>query len=230
MHRPPQHRLLAVEEVVRLSQPPPSDPLMLELTKLLSSQTPVSPDVVSAYELFCTPLHRTVMDAFFLSKAPVDLISKVLEMGPAVASTYAHLFMDTSVFENRLQLISYALNYDADEYGKELMRAAVTAGPEYLMWSYGGGIGHIDSHFIVRKTMVDSFFRSLAHKGNSLTSGVAKEAQKWMQTAIRNAEILEKLEPRTTQSAFDELRIALDSRDETTHVDKPPVPLSEILH
>jgi hypothetical protein len=231
MHRPPQHRLLAVQDAVTNSiLPPPSDLLMQGLYKLLLGKASVSPESEGAYELFLTPRHRTAMDAFFLAKAPIDLIAKVLEMQPSVAAAYGYLFMDTSVFQNRLELISYAMNYDSDEYGKELVRAAVTAGPEYLMWSYGGSVGEVDSHFIVRKTMVDSFFRSMAHKGNALTSGVAKEAQKWMQTAIRNAEILEKLEPRTTQSAFDELRIALDSRDETVHVDKPPVPLSEILH
>jgi hypothetical protein len=230
MHRPPQHRLLAVQEAVVAKQPPPPDPHMHGLYQLLLGQSPVPPGVQGAHDLFRVPLHRTAMDAFFLARASIDLISKVLEMSPDVVIAYGHLFMDTQVFNNRLELISYAANYDSDEYGKELVRAAVSAGPEYLMWSYGGGIGDVDSHFIVRKTMVDSFFRGLAHKGNSLASPIAKESQRWWQTAIRNTEILEKMEPRTAQSAFDELKIALDSRDETIHVDKPPVPLSEILH
>jgi hypothetical protein len=70
----------------------------------------------------------------------------------------------------------------------------------------------------------------MAHKGNALTSNMAKEAQKWWATAIRNAEILERIDPHTERAAAEELRIALEGRDETLKAEQSPVPVQNILH
>jgi hypothetical protein len=119
--------------------------------------------------------------------------------------------------------------YDGDPYAVELLKTGVMVGSDYLVWMYGGRDA-VDTRTIVRHTMIDSFYRGMSHKGNSLTSRVAKEAQKWWTTAIKNAEILEKMEPQEAKQAYEELRIALEGKDETIPVEKAPVPLDDILH
>jgi hypothetical protein len=48
--------------------------------------------------------------------------------------------------------------------------------------------------------------------------------------AIRNAELLEKIDPRATRAAYDELRIALEAKDDTLAPSAAPVPLDQVLH
>jgi hypothetical protein len=184
-----------------------------------------------AFDLYSNRDHRMVMDAFILAQTPNDLIVQTLRIPPEVIDVYCQLFMDISVFRNRLELISFAKDYPGTEYAKDLVRTAVTVGHEYLLWAYGhADTSKIDSRYIVRKTMVDAFFRGLAHKGNSLTSRIAKEAKGWLSMSISNAALIEKIDPRVTKEAVRELQIAIEAKDTTISSDKAPVPVEEILH
>jgi hypothetical protein len=186
--------------------------------------------VAYAADLYENADHRPVVDAFFLARTAMDEISRVLSIPPAVLEVYRYLFMDMSVFRNKLEVISYARDYEGSPYGKELVHTAVSVGPTYLRWAYGDGGGELDTRFVIRKTMIDAYFRGLAHKGNALSSNTAKEALKWWSTAIRNAESLEKIDPHTTKEAVDELRMALEAKDDTLKPEQAPVPISDILH
>lgn len=208
---------------------PPAGALESALYAVLTNGTPVEEKVKYAYELFLNEEHRAVLDAFLLSDAPHDVVSRVLSIPSDVLSAYSYLFFDSTMFRNRLEKISYASSYDGNAYAKELLRTGVMVGSDYLVWTYGGK-EEVDARRVVRHTMVDSFFRGMSHKGNSLTSNVTREAQKWWATAIKNAEILERIDPRATKQAYEELKIALEGVDETTSADKSPVPLEDILH
>jgi len=188
-----------------------------------------TPEVAYAWDLFSDDDHRAAMDAFLLGKAPADLISRILDIPVAVVSAYSYLFMDVAALRNRLELLSYAAAYDGPASAKDLIRATVTVGLEYLLWTHGVA-PDLDARTVVRRTMVDAFYRGMAHRGNSLSSNVAKEAHKWWSTAIRNAELLERLDPRATRAAYDELRIALEGHDETLPPDAAPVPVSDLMH
>lgn len=224
----PQHRYYAVKNASEGQEW--NDPLQAALAQLLTTGDCALSDVVYAYDLFLDETHRAVIDAFLLSKMELPQASRALEIPQSALEAYRHLFMDLNAFRNKLELISYSINYEGSDYGKDLVRAAVSIGPDYLLWSFGDKGTEIDTRYIVRRTMMDSFFRSMAHKGNSLTSGVAKESKGWMAAAVKNAELLEKLDPRTAKNAVDELRIALESRDDTVPAEQAPVPLNEILH
>lgn len=233
MIRPPDHRFRAVEAALASAAPPPEDLLMRGLLIALankSTATDLNPESY-AYELYSNLEHRMVLDAFLLSHCPLSLVAKTLTIGEDVLETYAHLFMDMSVFRNKLEVLTYAKDYPGGPYAKEMIRTAVTVGYEYLLWAYGNpDEDTVDSRFIVRKTMIDAFFRGQAHKGNSLTSAMAKEAKAWTQMAVSNAALIEKIDPRTTKAAVNELRIAIDGKDSTLPPDKAPVPVEEILH
>jgi hypothetical protein len=228
----PLHRYDTVRDLVDggLTAATLSDPLQSALFDLISGGATDEHNVAYAHDLFKVPNHRAALDAFLLADVPFDQIAVTLNIPISVIQTYRYLFMDTTVFRNRLELISYAQSYPGDTYAQELVRAAVTIGLEYLLWAFSKSSTEVDNRAVVRRTMIDSFFRGMAHKGNAITSATAKESQKWWATAIRNAQILEQIDPRTAKSAYDELRLALEQRDDTKTVEQAPVPVGDILH
>lgn len=231
MRTRPDHRYRTVLAAMNASQPVPSDPKSAALFALLTKAPgSVASDVVQAHDLHTEVEHRCVVDAFLLTRSPHHEIASVLEMDYSVVETYAHLYMDMSVFRNRLEVVSYAARYDGDAYGKELVRTAVSVGADYMHWAYGKPRDTFDPRRVIQHTMTDSFYRGMAHKGNALTTSVAKEAHKWWATAVKNAELSERLNPSTAKQAIEELRIALGKQDETHTPDAFDVPVTDILH
>lgn len=224
----PRHRYDAVVTAVK-ARTPPAGGRELALYQVITRQPSPDPVAAYAYDLFQDAQHRAILDAFILAEAGLGTTSRVLNIPSDVLEFYVDMFFDTSVFRNRLEKISYASNYEGDAWASELLRTGVMVGADYLVWTYGGQ-DKLDTRAVVRHTMIDAFFRGMSHKGNSLTSGVAKEAQKWWATAIKNAEILEKMDPQAAKQAYEELRIALQGTDTTIPAEKAPVPLDDILH
>lgn len=225
----PRHRFEAVLSLVKTSAPPPEGELEQALFSLIKGTGASTATVEYAYDLYLDIQHRPVLDAFVLADADRPIVSKVLNIPLSVLMAYEYLFFDLKAFRNRLEKISYASSYDGDAYAAELLKTGIMVGGDYLLWTYGGR-ENLNTRDVVRHTMIDAFFRGMSHKGNSLTSGVSKEAQKWWATAIKNAEILEKLDPQAAKQAYEELRIALEGVDETIPVEKAPVSLDDILH
>jgi hypothetical protein len=229
--RSPGHRYALVKEALAGTQPRPDDYRMRQLLEILEGSATETPTIRYAFDLFKDAEHRTVLDAFMLARCPTSLISTALEIPVEVIDAYAHLFMDMSVFRNKLEVLSYAKDYPGGPYAREMTRTAVTVGYEYLLWTYGNPTEDVvDSRYIVRKTMIDAFFRGQAHKGNALTSAMAKEAKAWTGMAVANAALIEKIDPRTAKAAVNELRIAIEGKDSTLTPDTAPVPVEDILH
>jgi hypothetical protein len=230
MPRPPYHRYEDVAKSLDVPGFVHADPAQQALRDVLLRVPNADAAVGYAYDIFRNPAHRAALDAFVLADATPETVQAVVGVAAEVVKKYAYLFMDLGVFRNRLEMLTWASEYDGDAYGKELCRAALTIGIDYLLWAFGKGDADLDARMVVRRTMVDSFYRGLAHRGNGLTAGVTKEAYKWWATAVRNAEILEKIDPRVSKHAAEELKIALESRDDTLKPEDSPVALHEILH
>lgn len=230
MSNSPNHRFLLAQEAFASKLNRPTDTRMLELLECLEG-TRSSGLVSYAYDLYSNLEHRVVLDAFLLSHCPQDMIQKTLNIPVDVIETYVYLFMDLDVFRNKLEILSFAKEYPGGPYAKEMMRTAVTVGYEYLLWAYGNPDEDVvDPRFIVRKTMIDAFFRGQAHKGNALTSAMTKEAKAWMNMSVSQAALLEKIDPRTAKAAVNELKIAIEGNDSTVSADNAPVPVEDILH
>lgn len=225
----PDHRYREVLVAVQ-SGSVPTEPRMAALYAIHDNAVCTSALVQYAFDLHEEEEHRAILDAFLLTRCPVSELKGLFDIEPDVLETYMFLFMDVSVFRNKLEIISYASRYESSAYGKELVKTAVQVGPDYLYWAYGKPRSNIDAREIINRTMIDSYMRGMAHKGNGLTTGVTKEAHKWWATAIKNAELTERMNPSTAKQAVEELRIALGQRDETVAPDNFDVPLSEILH
>lgn len=231
----PRHRYLEVRNAwrtkVSLSPLLQNDVYATEYLKLLTNDptAPASETVQHAADLFSDERHRGILDAFLLAGATLKEAASALDVPEAVVDVYQYLFFDTTVFRNKLERMSYSSSYEGDPWASEYVRSGVVVGVSYLMWSFGGG-NDVSTRDAVRNAMTDAFFKSRAHRGNTLTSGVSKEAHKWLSTATKNAELLEKLDPQTQQQAHEALRIALESKDETIPVEQSPVPTTDILH
>jgi len=229
MRRQPDHRYREVLAAVQTGNVP-AEYRMASLYAIYDNAVCPSDLVQYAFDLHEEEEHRAILDAFLLTRAPLSELKGLFDIEPAVIETYMFLYMDMAVFRNKLEIISFAAHYESSSYGKELVKTAVQVGPEYLYWAYGKPRDDIDPRTIIRRTMLDSYFRGMAHKGNGLTTGVTKEAHKWWATAIKNAELSERMNPSTAKQAVEELRIALGQRDETVASDDFEVPLSDILH
>lgn len=229
----PDHRFLEVEESVAKGLTRFDDPLCAELAEILRGNNAQS-DVVYAYELYVEETHRQAMDAFTLAQSPLDVFTAVFEIPIPIVQVYQHLFMDMSVFRDRLDRLAYAANYQklyaCEDHVAERMRSAVTAGPDYLRWQYASPNPQMDPRKIVRESMMDSFYRSMAHKGNALVSGVTKEAVKWMQNSVKYARALEELEPQTAKAGADQLKIALLAPDVSYSAPTQNINSADILH
>lgn len=207
----------------------PADPLARELFDLLTGGQ-VRDAVAEAYDLHQVEAHRSVLDAFLVASATPQLIETVLGVKAEVIGAYTYLFFDKSVFRNRLELLSYAASYPGESHAQELIRAAVNVGLEYLLWAYGRGDVQVDARTIIRHTMAEAYYRGMAHRGNALTSGITRESHKWWATAVKNAELLERIDPRAEKHAFEEIRIQLEKADTTYTTETAPVPVTDILH
>lgn len=227
--RQPNHRALEAEAIVVLTSPASSDAMITALTLLLSGAPCPVVHVEHARDLWVEEEHRAALDAFLLARVALPKIAEVLEIPIDTVAAYAHLYMDVSVFRNKLERRSYAMRYGTDKYATELVRTAVVAGPEYLLWTFDDKHEGLEPATVVRRAMVDGYFRGLAHRGNGLTTDVTKEAHRWMQFGVSNAQSLEKIDPRTARSAHEELSIAIKGRDLTISVGSGPVAPEDVL-
>ena len=224
---PPSARYEQVRRAVA-SQKPPSDPLEFALYEHLTAG--VQSDSSEAYDLFSDSDNRAVLEAFLLAGANAALVERVIGVKTGVTEAYRHLFFDESQFRNRLEVFRYVADFNGSPHAREVLRTAVNAGLDYLLWAYGKGEVQIDTRQVIRHTMAEAYYRGMAHRGNSVTSQIAKEAHKWWGSAVRNAELLEKIDPRAEKQAFEEIRIQLEKVDDTYKADSAPVDVTEILH
>lgn len=225
----PNHRFLSALAAVEAGETP-ADPRIAALVACMNGRPCADTAVAEAFDLFKRAEHREVLDAFCLARVSYEVICSSLEIPQSVVQAYEYLFMDCGVFRNKLERMTYAAEYEGSEYGKELVRTAVAVGSEYLLWAFGDRVSDVEPKAIIRRTMVDAYYRGLAHKGNSLTSAVAKEAQKWWSTAVKNAQLIENIDPQTSKTALEELRLAIEGKDTTLSPEEAPVSIDEILH
>lgn len=233
MPRLPDFRFTEVDAAVKGGTTTFDDVLCQALADCLQ-ELEADANVVYAFELYQEPRHRQALDAFSLALAPPAVIQEVTEIPVAVIKVYQYLFMDTGVFRNRLERFSFAADYatiyGCEEHVGERMRTAVTAGVDYLRWVYASPNPDANPKQIIRDSMLDSFYRSMVHKGNSLISGVSKEAVKWMQTSVKFARMLEDIDPQTAKAGAEQLVITLKAPDMKYSAPAEAVSPADILH
>ena len=218
--RDPRYRYVSIKEKTRI---PESDLerslfVLLHGPEALTTLTPqrpwdhttvIDPSVSYPYDVFKIDATRIVLEAFLLATSEDNEIGNALSMPSDEVSAYRYLFFDTTIFKTDLDIIVYLQSIPDDLPYKGLYKIAFHQGISALRWHFCRDKGHVEPGDVVRTLMTDTFFRSLEHRGQSITSKAAKEAAKMANTALLCAKTLLQ-EATTTESDIESLRMKFE--------------------
>jgi len=174
-----------------------------------NNNTIVDPSIKYPFDVFNIDATRTVIEAFLLATEEDHEVGTALTMPADEVSAYRHLFFDTSVFKTDLDIIVYLQSIPDDAPYKGLYKIAFHQGIGALRWHFCRDKGHVEPTDVVRTLMTDTFFRSLEHRGQSITSKAAKEAAKMANTALLCAKTLLQ-DASTSESDIESLRMKFE--------------------
>jgi hypothetical protein len=184
------------------------------------------------YGVFSTAEVRSVLEAFLIATDNNAQISNAIAMPAEEIDIYRTLFFDTTTFRTDLELIIFLQGIPDDESNKNikaLYKIAFHQGLGALRWHFCRDKGQVTPEVVIRSVMTDSYYRSLEHRGQQITSKVAKEASRQARTAMDCARVL--LTDQTGNADAEDLRIKFEqarkNRTIDQHLQDNP---SEILH
>jgi len=176
------------------------------------------PDLEYPLFIFKNIRLRALLEAFLLSTDKVFEISEALAMSPNEISAYKNLFFDTSVFRTELELIVFLQSFPVDSEEVKYYKVAYHQGFGALKWHFCRDKGVVTPENVVKTIMTDAFYRSLEHRGLSITSKTAKEAAKLAKVSLDCARTL-MAEATMMDSNPDSLRILFDEVKDNRKLD-----------
>jgi len=190
----------------------------------------VDPSVQYPYGIFCTPEIRSVLEAFLIASDDNAQICDALAMPAEEIDIYRTLFFDTSTFRTDLELIIFLQGISNEEDYKKLYKIAFHQGLGALRWHFCRNKGQVAPETVVRSIMTDSYYRSLEHRGQAVTSKVAKEASRLARTAMDCARVL--LTDNGGNTDAEDLRIRFEQarKNRTIEQHQHANPDEKILH
>jgi hypothetical protein len=195
-----------------------TDSLERDFFHLVKTGQAASEEVQLATELYSDNEYRHVLNALLLASANDEHVSASLALPEAVLGVYRHLFFDCKTFAHNLAKTRYVKELVCEEQLKFLYQLAIERGPSELLERYRiGPRSKTDPEFVLSESLSDMWGKFLTHRGYSITSDNAREALKWGEAAIRAAKIVMETnrEERRGANAVDDLRIALEIKNET---------------
>ena len=218
--RDPRHRYLSIRNRTRTPESDLERSLFVtfhgaeELNKLTphrvwDANTLVDPSLAYPLEMFRNESTRVILEAFLVATDEDSEAGTALAMPVDEVSAYRHLFFDTEIFRTDLDIIVYLQNIPDDAPYKGLYKIAFHQGIDALRWHFCRDKGHVEPASVIRTLMTDTFFRSLEHRGQSITSKAAKEAAKMASTALLCAKTLLQ-EWSTTENDIESLRMKFE--------------------
>jgi len=189
----------------------------------------IDPCVQYAYGIFCTPEIRAVLEAFLIASNNNAYVGDAITMPAEEVNVYRELFFDTATFRTDLELIVFLQGISEENPSKALYKIAFHQGLGALRWHFCRDKGQVSPEVVMRSVMTDSYYRSLEHRGQQVTSRVAKEASRLARTAMDCARVL--LTDQTGNTDAEDLRIKFEqARKNRTIEQLQQVNPSEILH
>lgn len=185
-----------------------------------------------AWNKYDEPIERTIIESFLLAEAPIENISKVTGVSPAVIKAYNEYIFDTLVFRDRLERISYVAKcrgyLPRDQFA--YLESALTRGWEYLAWLLSHTAAH-PPRKVLEVVMAEGLYMGLAHRGTQPETERAKQAKAWLQTGVAAATTLLRVDPNDDADALSELRLALVPEDTVSNAETTGAPAPEdIVH
>lgn len=221
--RNPWHRYRAVKDAPE----PPEHPSERALWELLHGQAGDN-YVARALEAYAGDTEREVMQAWLIAHATDAQVKQYLRVPEEVTRAYRHLFFDTGVFRDELDVLRWVREYKPSgtaAYDEGLLQNAMMFGVDYLVWIFFRGESSVDPETVKKQVMADAYFRGRMNRFHPLTSREAQLSHTFMATAFKAAQALSE----RGQPDINQLVIKLRYRDETVPVDEV-VKHEDILH
>lgn len=230
--RRPDWRWLAVQKAVETNMPP-EDAFLRDIYNVIMQD--LDHEIYKyVLELYGTPSYRDTMIAWFLSGATTDQIVQGSEVHPDALAVFEKLFIDASVFRNKLEWRAYADYYAANcchsDAGKKQIKIAILEGPIPLLayWKKGNEIIKVTDEEVLSSQLVLAHIKSLAARNASVTDPTAKEAFKWGQFAVNTAQRRNALDD-NSEIEVDAI-VAIQRRKATVEAQEIGLNLEEIQH
>lgn len=222
--RDPHFRAYMAIEVADKQRAPSDDPKVKDLVKVIKG-TSSNHHLCYAWDKFTDDLSRTILDSFLLANTTFDVIRRTVGTPLEVLQAYASHIFDLTIFRDLLERLSYVR--DCKEYmppeQQAFFEAAMNKGTEYIVWLINGTHDKVPRDAL-ENTMIESHFVGLAHRGVSITSEQARQARAWLETSMKAAANLQRLDPRDDQDALAELKLTLTHTDNVIspeHINAP---------
>jgi hypothetical protein len=105
-----------------------------------------------------------------------------------------------------------------DDPHKALYRVAFHQGLGALRWQFCRNKGEVPAEDVIRTIMTDAYFRSMEHRGQIITSKLAREAAKYAKISLECARaILQKSD--TADESTEDLRIKFEAARQNRTID-----------
>ena len=230
--RQPDWRWQRIQESVQAKKPP-TDAFELRIYNVLIGE--VNDETVQyVLDMHRVPYQRDTLMAFFLSNATLDQIQTGLGVDLSSAELFETLFIDRSVFRNKMEWRMFAKYYAAtfceDDATRKQLESGVAKGPHLLMsyWCHGNEQVDIPDQLIAHQLQMVAYEKALVAKGAAITSAEAREAKQWGAAAMRN--ILDRANMKTQNDLETDAIIAIQKRKATLTAAEANLDLGEILH
>jgi hypothetical protein len=170
----------------------PSDPFIKSVYNVMVGTT--QDDTIQyAIDKIEEQRDRDSIVAYILSGASHEVIAESLWINSVpVVDVFAKLYMDISVFRDKLEHLRYCEYYlenicpEDDERNQALIRQGISHGPKALeLWfKRSGDDVSIAKEDITNAVLQMAFTNAIAAKDVSVTHPIAKESHRWVKTAL----------------------------------------------
>ena len=150
----------------------------------------LDPTLSYPWMIFNTAEVRYVLEAFLLATDDDYQIHASLRIPIEELGAYRALFFDTTVFRTDLELIVFLKTLSDTEDAKKLYRIAFHQGIGALRWHLCRDKGEVEAEDVLKSVMTDAYYRSMEHRGVSITHKLVKEASNYARLSLECARTL----------------------------------------
>ena len=208
------------------------EPLDRELFHFVKRGSAASAEIQQACDLYRDPEFSHILNALFLSGGQIEAIAAGLGMSEVTLGAYRRLFFDPDVLPHNLAKTRYVKRLDCPDEFRSLYELAIERGPNELIERFRiGARPRLEPENLIYDAMADMWSKFLSHRGFVVTSDTSKEALRWGEAALRTAKMVleNSREERKNAGTVDDLRIALEIRNETKTLEDLGVQSEELL-
>lgn len=207
------------------------DPKVQELVKVIKGSSS-NHALCYAWDKFSDDFSRVVLDSFLIADATFDVIRRAVYVPIEVLDKYSTYIFDCTVFRDLLERISYVRECKLylSPSDQAFLESAIKNGSEALVYLLTGK--HTKkSRDLLEHAMVESHFVAAAQRGAPITSEQARQARSWLETSMKSAAHLQRLDPQDGQDALAELKLTLAHESNVISANDEHAPRPEdILH